>query len=138
MRGVIMNAIETIKQKFAKYPSVSYQYDKNSIWVPKTTDEGFDVTLEICGDQLQVSYDSWHERFESEKKAVDRFGFGLTDNCRLVVYSKGRFEYKWTAQFLSHGEWHDDSTTGLLVYPFWRRTSVSYRKNNHIPISSAK
>ncbi len=79
-----------------------------------------------------VGYDAWHELFADPEHALECFAFGLSSTCRLRVHSRGSFEYKWTVE-VKHGEaWVEDSTTGLIFYPFWRREQIRYRCNTVI------
>jgi hypothetical protein len=60
------------------------------------------------------------------------FAFGLSDQCRLKVCLRGGFAYNWTVESKENGNWVEDSTTGLFLFPFWKRKHVCYLRNNLI------
>ena len=127
-----MNVIEKIKAKLQKYPHVKYDSDRNSISVFPTSDDGFTVSLIVNSDSFTVSYNSWHEDFQSEEEALNCLAFGLSPDCRLKEYRRGNFAYKWTVESKENGKWVEDSTTGLFLFPFWLRKEVSYLQNDLI------
>ncbi len=49
--------------------------------------------------------------------------------CRLKVFRRGRIDYRWTLEYHNKAGWKEDSTTGLLLFPFWRKREVIYRQN---------
>ena len=127
-----MDTIEKIKDKLQKYPHVKYESDRNSISVFPTSDDGFTVSLTVNPDSYTVSFDSWHEDFESEEEALNCFAFGLSSDCRLKEYRRGNFAYKWTVESKENGEWVEDSTTGLFLFPFWMKKEERYLQNDLI------
>src|SRR5262249_8606422 len=90
---------------------------------------GFPVSLEITKSGYRVSFDGWHEDFSDEKEALNCFSFGLSRECRLRVVSHGRFRHKWTVEGLRDGLWREDSTTVLLLFPFFLRKKVQVLQN---------
>lgn len=64
--------------------------------------------------------------------ALSCFAFGLSDECRLRVLSRGSCDYRWILQQQVHGLWHDESETGLVFYPFWRRSRERFLQNGII------
>lgn len=64
--------------------------------------------------------------------ALDCFAFGLSDQSRLKVLRRGKFEFRWTLEFIKAGAWQEDSTTGLLFFPFWEKEQIVYRQNRVI------
>lgn len=122
--------IETIHQRLAKYPEVSYETTNESVLVMPLTPDGFTVGLVVAASgKYIVSFDGWHENFSSVEEALNCFAFGLSEECRLKVQLVGRFEHKWTVESKSETGWHEDSTTGLFILPFWQKPSTIYRQN---------
>ena len=72
-----MDTIEKIKAKLQKYSHAKYESDRNSISMFPTSDDGFTVSLTVNPDSYTVSFDSWHEYFQSEEDALNCFAFGL-------------------------------------------------------------
>ncbi len=127
-----MSAIEIIKEKLKKYPQLNYQIEGNKITIEPVSSSGFTVWLIENNPGFTVGFDGWHEEFDNEDEAVDCFGFGLSDECRLKVVKRGNKPYSWTVQSWSGIDWDNDSTTGLIFIPFWRKKKVEYLSNKII------
>ena len=126
-----MDLIEDIKARLKKYPEVRYESDASSITVDPSSPDGFAATLVVnATDSYSISFEGWHEDFEDPEEALGIFALGLSDECRLKEYRRGNFAYKWTLEFLEDGRWEEQSTTGLLLFPFWMKKSVRYLQNN--------
>ena len=127
-----MNAIEKIKTKLLKYPHVKYESSDSAISAFPTTDKGFTVGLIVNQKVYTVSFNGWHQDFQSEEEALNCFAFGLSNECRLKEYRRGNFAYKWSIESQENEEWIEDSTTGLLLFPFWKKAEVYNLQNNLI------
>ena len=129
-----MNLIDDIKTRLSRYPHIRYESDASSITVFPHSPDGFAVTLVVNnGNVYTISFEGWHEDFEGEE-ALNVFAFGLSYECRLKEYRRGNFAYKWTVEYLDdEGQWQEESTTGLLLFPFWKRSTVRYLQNNLLP-----
>jgi hypothetical protein len=130
------SAIETIGDRLTKYPQVRFTRTDDSIVVIPWDESGFEVALIAHGGGYTVAFDGWHETFEHEENALDCFVLGLSSGCRLRVEVRGTFRCKWVLEYEAHGEWHEDSTVGLILYPFWRRPETIYLQNHLIPAAS--
>jgi hypothetical protein len=132
--------IDQILERLKKYPQLSYRVAANSITIDAPSPTGFSVSL-ACGRSglarysFTVSFDGWHEEFTSDADALNCVAFGLSDQCRLKVYRRCKIEYRWTVEYPDGDEWREDSTTSLLVFPFWRRREINYRQNHVIPLA---
>lgn len=124
-----MPPIETIRAKLQRYPHLIYEQKENSITVAPDSPDGFPVSLQEDGGCFVVGFGGWHEHFDSESEALNCFVFGLSDQCRLRVASRGSVDYRWTVQHLVNGRWCDESETGLLFFPFWRRRRERFHQN---------
>ena len=124
-----MDPIEELTRRLNRLPDARYESDQSSITVFPNNADGFTVSLTKNANSCTVFFNGWHEDFESHDEAVAAFGFGLSDGCRLREYRRGSFAYKWTVESLEQGQWKEDSTTGLLIFPFWRRSEVHYLQN---------
>jgi len=118
-----------ILNRLEKYSGHEVEYDSESVSVTCANDDHFAVSIYQFGDEFQVNFDGWHEHFEELSTALDCFAFGLSDRCRLKVILRGKMECAWTVQSQEETGWSDDTTTGLLVFPFWRSKRVELRKN---------
>jgi hypothetical protein len=124
-----MDVIEEIKVKLVKYPQARYQADANSISVLPTSDEGFIVSLAASQNKFTVSFGGWHEDFRDKSEALNCFAFGLSTDCRLKEYRRGKVAYKWVVEAKENGVWVGYTETGLLVFPFWMKKKVCYLQN---------
>lgn len=124
-----MSAIACIVEKLKKYPELSYKLEINAVTVESTDRDGFAVWLSVRDAGYTVGFEGWHEEFESEEAALNCFAFGLSDKCRLKIEFRGNFPYRWSVEGSTADGWVTDSTTGLLLFPFWRRRRTVYRQN---------
>jgi hypothetical protein len=127
-----MSAIEIIRVKLQSYPQLRYESTRSSITVSPESSDGFSVSFCQEGTGFVVGYGGWHEHFDSETEALNCFAFGLSDQCRLRVTSRGSTDYRWTVQHLVDGNWCDESQTGIFLFPFWRRRSERFHQNRII------
>lgn len=122
-----MNIVAEIKQKLAKYPDLKLEKDRNSISV--TPEGGFTVWATDHGGSYTVGFEGWHEEFSDPEEALDCFAWGLSNDCRLEIVSRNGKPHKWSAQHRSDGAWHNTSTTALVFFQFWRKSTVEYKQN---------
>ena len=128
-----MDPIAEIRARLMKYPNARAQEGPNSITVLPMDDRGFSVSLHAAGSEFVVSFAGWHEHFSSAEEALNCFAFGLSEECRLKVRKRGDFAYRWTVESQQNGAWVEDSTTGFIFFPFWRRQEVAYLQNRLLP-----
>lgn len=132
-----MSVIEKIAQRLNDHhPAFSTEVTVDTITVTPSNENGFLVQFRVVNDSFIVSFDGWHEEFDTEVEALNCFGFGLSEVCRLKILYRGSFAYRWTVESKNQGEWVVDSTTGLLLFPFWRRYRVVYRSNGRHSIAT--
>ena len=129
MGGAAVSAIDRIKQKLDAHPDLRYRTTANSVEVEAPSPGGFSVRLSTDSNEYTVHFDGWHEHFESEADALNCFAYGLSGQCRLAVLIRGHSEVRFTLEHLEDGAWKADSSTGLLLQPFWRESRIEYRHN---------
>ena len=127
-----MDLIEELKNKLSNLPNVRFESDQTSLTVFPADANGFEVGVVKNGDNYTVFFNGWHEDFDSMEETTTVFGLGLSDECRLREYRRGTFAYKWTMETLEDGKWEEQSTTGLLLFPFWRRSETRYLQNSFL------
>jgi hypothetical protein len=120
---------EAILAKLDGYSGFDIDFDDDHVIVSCKNPDSFDVSLHAFGSEFQVSFDGWHEHFETEEEALNCFAFGLSQDCRLKVKKRGTVECSWTVQAWQDDTWVDDTTTGLILIPFWRPKQIEYRRN---------
>jgi len=132
-----MRLLEIVCQRLDdKHPHLRYSVQGCTITVRAPESNGHEVWLTENTDDWIVGYDGWHEHFVSEKEALDCFAFGLSGQCRLRVCLRGNFAYRWTLETLNDNDWTTESTTDLLLCPFWRPRRIEYRQNPALKMSS--
>lgn len=131
----MMSAIDKIKDKLKNYPQLNCQIEDNTISVEPSSTTGFTVWLIDNNLGYTVGFDGWHEEFDNEDEALNCFAFGLSDKCRLKVVKRGDKPYSWSVESKENDEWHEDSKTGLIFVPFWKKKSIEYLSNAIIKTS---
>jgi hypothetical protein len=129
-----MDAITAAVEKLRTRPEVQFEAGEGFARVLPADDQGFSVSIHSAGRRFTVSFSGWHEDFEQPEEALDCFFFGLSESCRLRVTFAGRFAYRWTLESRESGVWREDSTTGLLLFPFWRKRIVNHLQNHFIKV----
>jgi hypothetical protein len=126
-----MSVIQTIAERLREHhPSLSTRLEGDTVIVDPLGADGFQVWLRAASGSFVVGFDGWHEHFDSEHEALECFAFGLGGDCRVKIVYRGSRAHRWTLEFNADGVWREDSTTGLLLYPFWRRPRTVYRTND--------
>jgi len=128
---IAMNIIQEIETKLQKYPDVKFERQKNGLTIFPRGKTGFVVSL-VIDDCYEVNFDGWHEEFINPEEALDCLAFGLSSKCRLRVFSRGHYDYKWTLEHLGEKGWEEESTTSLFFYPFWKMKNERYLQNDVI------
>jgi hypothetical protein len=91
-----MDVIAEIKARLANCPETRLVETPTSMEVLPQDDAGFPVTLHVTDAGFTVHFAGWHEDFASPEEAVNCFGFGLSDACRLCVVYRGAMPTKWS------------------------------------------
>ena len=127
-----MNPITEIKTKLLKYPELEVKEEENSISIKPSNQTGFEVWFSEDETEFTVGFEGWHQHFDKSdvEEALNCFAFGLSNSCRLKVFSRGGSNYKWVTQSLENGKWVNFSTTALFNFAFWRKSEVKYYSNN--------
>lgn len=131
-----MDTFEKITTKAAKYPDFACTVKDNTLSVTPSTTSGLTVRITANNPGFTVSYDGWHEEFEKEE-ALNCLAVGLSEACRLKVVKRGETDCTWIVESKDGTEWREDSRTGLVFVPFWKK-SVEYRQNNEIKTNEPK
>lgn len=127
-----MSSIERARELLQKWPNLVYRETANSITVDAQPQTGFSISFHAARNEFVVSFDGWHDHFETESDALKCFEFGLVGPCRLKVYRRWKMEYRWTLERFVDDRWEECSTSGLLIFPFWGRREIIYRQNGNI------
>ncbi len=124
-----MDVIAEIKNRLARFPELQVSETTNSIEVSPAVKNGFPVALFKEANGYVVHFSGWHERFEAPRDALDCFSYGVVGECRLRVTYRGSVAHRWTLEERRNGQWVEESTTGLFLFPFWRRPHTVILQN---------
>jgi hypothetical protein len=127
---------DKLKQKLEYYGPVPFIEKKDgSIEVPSTGEVGFSVSASVGDHGISVGYERWHwhEDFETDDEAVNCFMSGVFGEARLAVTRRGNFAHSWTVEILDDGRWVPFTTTAYFLFPFWRKATVHYLRNDRTP-----
>lgn len=129
-----MSPIDEIKLRLEKYSEVVFEEKENYICVLPSSKRGFDVWFAEDEREYTVGFSCWHEHFDKDELeyALNCFAWGLSDSCRLKVYSRTGKEYKWVVQSFEEENWINFSTTSLFNFSFWRKKDISFKMNELI------
>ncbi|MBL1438033.1 MAG: hypothetical protein COB08_017760 [Rhodobacteraceae bacterium] len=100
------------------------------ILIEPDNEDGFPVEVqEISKTEFIVYLGGWHEHFDDLHGAFSCVSFGLSSKCRLKTHSRSLKEYRWTVQFSENGEWVDESTAGLIFFPYFGKLKIEFHQN---------
>ena len=121
--------IAEIRNRFENYPGARTEEGDSWIRFLPSSPEGFVIEFRMGQGEYIVAFEGWHARFHDLDESLNCFAFGLSNECRLKIVSRGGKPYRWTVEHYCDGEWIPESETGLLLFQFWRSPRVTYRQN---------
>ena len=131
-----MTPLDEIRSRLKKYPELRFQDDGERIEVFPVDESGFPVSFYQHGTDFTVGYAGWHDTFKDPTEAFNCFVFGLSEDCRLKVTCRGRYEYRWVVEHFENGAWRQfDEVALLLPVPFWRKKEIKYLRNSVIKVT---
>ena len=136
------NIIQLIEDKLGQYPQVKFKKSPMRFSVLPLNAEGFEVWASDDGTEVTVGFAGWRQHFKTDRRqAYECFLWGLTDHCRLKVFSKGDRDYKWDAEFRRTEDWKGMGTVSdfsEILFHFWKPTHFRYLQNNIITEAEIK
>ena len=126
-----MSASDLVEERCRTLPDCQVTRKGEWVSVTPTHVNSFEVGYQFFNNLHTVNFLGWHEDFSSRDEALNCFAFGLSAQCRLRVWLKGKFQYRWALEGRDEaGKWYEDSRTGLVFFPYWKRTSVVVLQND--------
>lgn len=125
----VPRALDRIEAKLLRM-GASFERTATSIAVHPASADGFEVGFAVDDRSFLVWFAGWHEPFTTADEALSAFTWGLSAECRLRVTYRGSIAVAWTTQHVVDGAWHDDSTTGWLLTPFWLPKRQVFKQNH--------
>ena len=128
--STLVTPIAKLKKRLEKHPHIRFEESEHQIEILPESETGFGITLLDEGFQCTVTFDGgWHDHFTDPEEAIECVGFGLSELCRLRIDMRGDFPQRWIVEYLDDDTWHEESTTGLVFFPYWRKMTTLYRQN---------
>lgn len=127
-----MNPIAELRDKLIDLPDIRFMAEADALMVFPADDTGFAVSIRKEGEEFEVAFSGWRARFTEPQEAFNCMTFGLSDDCRLRVESRGGRECRWTVEALENGVWRDHSSTGTTVLAFWKPIETTHLQNRFL------
>lgn len=132
--------IENIKTILNGIHGLKYSVEDNLIVVYADLPNGYDVTFEEAENCYIVSFGQWNEHLPKDKNgyknAIELFKLGLSDSCRLQLFSKGDSYYKCILQYKDNesDKWVSGEKVSRVIFPFWNseKAQIQTFQNNFI------
>jgi hypothetical protein len=129
--AIEFDPIQEIQVMLRKYPHVRYEASGDKLLVHAEDANGFPIAFHSGDEQFLIACLGWHKRFDDPQSALDTFSKALSGICRLEVWKRGAFEYRWIMQHEGPSGWVTLGEVARLFTPFWRRRTV-HRLQNHL------
>jgi hypothetical protein len=134
-----MKPIEQIREILKDITDAKITDNGNLIALLTDESKGYDVTFEEKDTSYVISFGQWHEILQKNKHgaklAVGLFKLGLSDSCRIKLYSNGEIYYKCVLEFRESktGNWVTGEKCSRLIYSFWTKKNTNIEIfQNHI------
>lgn len=124
-----MDVIDVIRRKVARYPQVRFGAGPRHIHIEPPFEHGFSVNVSVQPQFIEVAFEGWYDRFDTEEEALACFDFAFSERCRLRVDRAGKRDFRWTLECKYEDTWEKDTSVTNLVRPFWQPTKVRYLQN---------
>ena len=128
-----------------EYPQIEHTWsieadeDHCILNIPKKNDRGFDITVEVCADEINLFCEGFHDHYSIEGTPDDfaNYFVGFLYNLlspvmRISEVCSGGVPYKWILESRQQGEWISDSITGLIFYNYFGKRSKRIYQNESL------
>lgn len=141
IKGDDLEFFENYFRKLSKLiPKLEYRFLDSQIFIKGGGEQGFDITLCLWPDEIEIESEYWHdyiEFFEGYKtkedarlEAVESITRLISNTMRIKVVSFKNKAPQIINQTLSNGVWEDDYSTRTMDLNFLRRKNIKYYSNN--------
>ena len=124
--------IRRIRDRAARHPELLVTEAPGWIEVRPPGVASFAIVLVDQATSYTVYFEGWHEECAGMDEALDLVAMGLSDSVRLRVVRRGTVDCSWTLEVRTPDGWEAESTTGRLLFPFWKRREMRYLQNSVI------
>jgi hypothetical protein len=108
--------------------------------IPKQSENGFDITVEVFPHEIIVSADGPHLHFDDMKniettvqEALGLIRDMLSPAIRVVEQRSNGHPYKWHLESFRNGQWQREDTTDILFYNYFGKKSKTIYQNDILP-----
>jgi len=105
--------------------SIDEDEDHCILDIPKRSDDGFDISIEVYPNEVNVSAEAPHIHFELKddiESLVDSVLGLLRDllspTMRVREQCSNGKPYRWHIESFRRGQWHTEETVGLFFYNY--------------------
>lgn len=119
--------LDDIIRKLNNHPEIKVSTENDGLLIAFTHKKGQLKTV-YDGREFTVFGPGGHCHLDDVDEVVEYVLDCAISEYRTIVLKKKDFEYKWHDQKLIDGKWVTVHSCGRLFYPFWRQTTIEYRK----------
>lgn len=122
-----------------QYPEVACRWQGDELVFPKTTEDGFEISLQPDSRGVIVLTDvGLHVHVDGAPADAVQDALGLvrdllTPDMRIVELRAGGGGYRWRMERLESGRWLVEARTGLLFWNYFGRRSERTYQNRRLP-----
>ncbi len=115
--------------------SIDQNEDHCILNIPKQTDDGFDIRVEVCPDQITVYGEGTHRHFDftGSLEIVDSaFGLArdlLSPHMRIRELRAAGSPYRWFMESFQSDRWFVEQSTGLFFWNYFGQRSERILQN---------
>ncbi len=118
-----------------EFPTVHVEEHGDMLVARCPGENTYNVALLEEPDEITVFLAGYHQHFPKDRArgALGLFFTGLSDTCRLQVFSRGETDYKWVVELVNfQGCWSALAVlmNPFVALPFWRKKSQRCLQNN--------
>jgi hypothetical protein len=120
--------------------SIDEDEDHCILDIPKQSDDGFDISIEVYPNEVVVSAEAPHVHFELKDDIEDLVDsvLGLTRDLLSPVMRVGEQRsngkpYRWHLESFRHAQWNTEETMGLFFYSWLGSKSEKIYANKTMP-----
>jgi len=123
-----------LEEMLREFPAVRVEKEGDMVAAICPGENTFKVALEDGPDEITVFLAGYHQHFPRDegRDALGLFLTGLSDTCRLQVFSRGGTDYKWMVEAVNfQGCWFNAATlmNPFTAMAFWRKKSQRCLQN---------
>ena len=134
------------KEALSAHPNIlhSWSIDEDEdhciLDIPKKSEGGFDIMIEVFPDHIDISADGPHHHMDYhqsiEETVISALALVrdmLSKGMRVIEHTRNGKPYKWQLQSFQKGKWISEETTGMLWFKFLGKKGSRVYQNDVLP-----